>query len=119
MSMRTRVARLFTVKTRFEAFLVIYAIAVGAVERGFHYMQMMPGWPGMLLAAACTGVVFVAGPKLLDAIKAEKALAAVEARRTELRTIAGRPRRRGFNRTRPRSRPMNRAAASRWTLHTD
>ena len=64
--MRRKLARLFTIKTRFEAFLVIYAIALGAVERGMIYLQTYPGIGGWLLFFACTGVVFIAGAKLLD-----------------------------------------------------
>jgi hypothetical protein len=62
------IRRLFEVRTRFEAWLVIYAIALGAVERGRHYLETYPGVGGWLLAVACTGVVFVAGGKLLDAV---------------------------------------------------
>jgi hypothetical protein len=69
MMMLKRIARLFTIKTRFEAFAVIYAIAVGAVERGRHYMETYPGNSGVLLAVVCTGVVFVAGAKLLDSVR--------------------------------------------------
>jgi len=61
-----KIGRLFVIKTRLEAYLVTYAIAVGAVERGVHYMQNYPGNGGVLLAAACLGVPFVAGAKLLD-----------------------------------------------------
>jgi hypothetical protein len=67
--MLRKLARLFTIKTRWEAYLVIYAIAVGAVTRGIHYLDLYPGWGGWLLFAACTGVVFVAGAKLLDATR--------------------------------------------------
>ena len=63
--------RLFTIKTRWEAWLVIYAIALGAVERGQHYLQAYPGWGGWMLALACTGVVFIAGGKLLDSVRPE------------------------------------------------
>ena len=69
MAMLHKIGRLFTIKTRFEAWLVIYAIALGAVERGQHYLQAYPGWGGWMLAIACTGVVFVAGGKLLDSVK--------------------------------------------------
>jgi hypothetical protein len=65
-----KVGRLFTIKTRLEAWLVIYAIAMGAIERGRHYLEIYPGWMGWTLAIACTGVVFVAGAKLLDAVRA-------------------------------------------------
>jgi len=67
--MLRKLARLFTIKTRWEAYAVIYAIAVGAVSRGIHYLDLYPGWGGWLLFAACTGVVFVAGAKLLDATR--------------------------------------------------
>ena len=62
-----KIARLFTIRTRFEAFAVIYAIAVGAVTRGMIYLETHPGFPGYLLFAACTAAVFVAGAKILDA----------------------------------------------------
>ena len=67
--MLKKFGRLFTIKTRFEAWLVIYAIALGAVERGQHYLATYPGWGGWLLALACTGVVFIAGGKLLDSVR--------------------------------------------------
>lgn len=64
-----KIGRLFTIKTRVEAWLVIYAIALGAVERGRHYLETYPGFGGWLLAIACTGVVFIAGAKLLDSVR--------------------------------------------------
>ncbi|MEV4934202.1 MULTISPECIES: hypothetical protein [unclassified Sphingobium] len=64
-----RIKRLFTIKTKFEAFLVIYALALGATERGFVYMQQYPGTGGHLLALACTGSVFMAGGMILDAVE--------------------------------------------------
>src|SRR5439155_219193 len=77
MAMLSKVARLFQIKTRFEAWLVTYAIALGAVERGRHYLETYPGFGGWLLAVACTGVVFVAGGKLLDSVRTpQPALAA-------------------------------------------
>jgi len=69
MVMLKKIGRLFQIKTRFEAWLVIYAIALGAVERGRLYLDTYPGWGGWLLALACTGVVFIAGGKLLDSVK--------------------------------------------------
>ena len=69
MTMRFRLARLFTIKTRTEALLVTYAIAVGAIERGLHYMQQYPGYAGYVLALACLGVPFIAGAKLIDSVK--------------------------------------------------
>lgn len=67
--MRQRLSRLFTIKTRWEAWLVIYAIAIGAVERGRHYLETYPGALGWVMALACTGVVFLAGAKLLDSVR--------------------------------------------------
>jgi hypothetical protein len=60
------IKRLFTIKTRFEAMLVIYALALGATDRGFHYVARFPGWGGWLLFLACTGTVFIAGAKLME-----------------------------------------------------
>ena len=64
--MLRKIARLFMIKTRLEAFAVIYALAVGAVGRGYHYMDVYPGFIGWLFFAACTGAVFMAGAKILD-----------------------------------------------------
>lgn len=69
MAMLKKIGRLFVIKTRTEAWLVTYAIAAGAVERARHYLEMYPGFGGWLLALACTGVVFIAGAKLLDSVK--------------------------------------------------
>ena len=71
--MLRKVSRLFVIKTRFEAFLIIYALALGATERGTHYLSQFPGWGGKLLFVACTGAVFMAGAKILDCIKYERA----------------------------------------------
>jgi hypothetical protein len=64
-----KIGRLFTIKTRLEAFLITYAIALGAIERGVHYMQNYPGNGGVLLAMACLGVPFIAGAKLIDSVR--------------------------------------------------
>ena len=69
MTMLRKIGRLFVIKTRLEAFLVTYAIAVEAIERGIHYMQNYPGNGGVLLALACLGVPFIAGAKLLDSVR--------------------------------------------------
>ena len=65
--MLRKIGRLFTIKTRLEAFAVIYALAVGAVTRGYHYMEVYPGLPGYFFFAACSAAVFMAGAKILDA----------------------------------------------------
>ena len=71
--MLRKISRLFTIKTRFEAFVLIYALALGATTRGAHYLTQYPGWGGNLLFLACTGAVFLAGAKILDCLKYERA----------------------------------------------
>ncbi|WP_395395450.1 hypothetical protein WBP07_08340 [Novosphingobium sp. BL-8A] len=68
-----KIARLFVIKTNWEAYMIIYALALGAVERGSVYLTRFPGFGGKLLFLACTGAVFMAGGKILDALKYEKA----------------------------------------------
>ena len=68
-----KISRLFVIKTRIEAFLIIYALALGATARGIAYLGQYPGWGGRLLFLACTGAVFMAGAKILDCLKYEKA----------------------------------------------
>lgn len=71
--MLRKVSRLFVIKTRFEAFLIIYALALGATERGTHYLTQFPGWGGKLLFLACAAAVFMAGAKILDCLRYEQA----------------------------------------------
>jgi hypothetical protein len=77
--MLAKISRLFVIKTRWEAFLIIYGLALGAVERGSVYLDRYPGFGGKLLFLACTGAVFMAGAKILDCLRHEQALAAVNA----------------------------------------
>jgi hypothetical protein len=70
--MMKTLAHLFTIRTRFEAFAVIYAIAVGAVTRGTMYLQTHPGIAGYILFAACTAAVFIAGAKILDSTERKR-----------------------------------------------
>jgi hypothetical protein len=114
MSLRSRAARLFTIKTRTEAWLVTYAIAVGAVERGRHYIETVPGAMGWVLALLCTGVVFLAGAKLLDSVKPPEPAIAVG-------PYAAQTARRGDlnRRSRPMPRSTDRASASRFSRHRD
>jgi len=67
--MWSKFARLFTIKTKFEAFMVIYALGLGAVERGVHYLQQYPGFEGKLLFAVCPVAVFMAGARILDSVE--------------------------------------------------
>ena len=110
MTMCNRLARLFTIKTRTEVWLVIYALALGAVERGRHYLEVYPGNMGIVLALLCTGVVFLAGAKLLDSVKpvevalAGQSAAAPMARRGELSRSRPRVRQTRFDSRSPLSR---------------
>ena len=114
MSMRLKIARLFTIKTRAEALLVTYAIAVGAIERGIHYMQIYPGNGGVMLALACLGVPFIAGAKLIDAVKPVVAVvpaqSAIQQRRRPPRRIS---------RSRPIDGRLGRGSALRSSRRTD
>ena len=67
--MLRRIGRLFVIKTRWEVIAVIYALALGSVDRGMHYVERFPGFGGWMLFAACTGVVFMAGAKLFDSVR--------------------------------------------------
>jgi hypothetical protein len=77
--MLAKLKRLFVIKTRFEAFLIIYALALGATARGSAYLNEYPGIGGKLLFLATTGAVFLGGAKILDAIRLEKEMAALRA----------------------------------------
>ncbi|HZV10312.1 MAG TPA: hypothetical protein VFF94_11175 [Novosphingobium sp.] len=67
-----KIGRLFVIKSRPEAYLVIFALANGAVQRGSVYLTQFPGFGGKLLFAACTAAVFMAGAKILDCLKHEQ-----------------------------------------------
>lgn len=70
-----KIGRLFVIKTKFEAYLITFALATGAMERGKAYLSAYPGFGGWLLFAACSGAVFMAGAKMLDAIDLANAAA--------------------------------------------
>ena len=113
MTMRLRLARLFTIKTRTEALFLTYAIAVGSIERGLHYIDQYPGYAGFVLALACLGVPFVAGAKLIDSVK--KPVEPVPVSTTM-------PRRRDavrFGRNRPNGGRMNRGSTLRASRRRD
>lgn len=73
--MLLKIRRLFVIKSPIEAYLIIYALALGAVERGSIYLVQYPGFGGKLLFLACTGSVFLAGAKMLDCLKLERRIA--------------------------------------------
>ena len=108
--MYKRIGRLFVIKTRFEAYFVIFAIAMGAIERGRQYMEVYPGSSGYILALAATGVVFLAGAKLLDSVRP------VVTARPPVRIET---RRRRVSRNRPRRDPRHSVARSAISRRTD
>ena len=73
--MLRKLGRLFVIKTRFEAFLIIYALALVSSARGAVYLHDYPVFGGKLLFLATTGAVFLAGAKILDCLKLEKEVA--------------------------------------------
>lgn len=75
LGMWEKLRRLFTVKTRFEAFLIIFGLAQGATVRGVLYLDQYPGLPGVILFTACCGAVFLAGGMILDNLAMRRALA--------------------------------------------
>ena len=91
--MLRKFGRLFVIKNRFEACVVIYALAIGASERGSRYLDHMPDvqgvvWPahsGQLLFFACMCAVMIAGARIFDAIRADNRIEQLEAELAELR----------------------------------
>jgi len=91
--MLRKIRRLFVIKTRFEASVIIYALGLGAIERGSRYLDHLPQVKGLVLPPysaqvlmlACTGAVFLAGAKIFDAIRAEERIKELEAELAELR----------------------------------
>ena len=67
-----KIARLFIIKNRIEAFFIIYALALGGAERGKHYLDLYPGFPGKMLFTAALVAVFMAAAKILDALTYER-----------------------------------------------
>jgi hypothetical protein len=76
--MLQKIKRLFVIKTKFEACLIIYALALGACERGAAYLHQFSGWGGKLLFLAATGSVFLAGAKIFDCLRFEREKRALE-----------------------------------------
>lgn len=91
--MLRKIGRLFVIKTRFEACVIIYALAIGASERGGKYLEHMPHvkgvvWPAhsaQLLFFACMGAVFLAGARIFDALRAETRISELEMELARLR----------------------------------
>jgi len=77
--MLRKIGRLFVIKNRFEAYVIIYALALGATSRGSAYLDEYPGgWGIALFLAACTAVL-LAGAAILDSVRAKQELAELKA----------------------------------------
>lgn len=68
-----KLKRLFTIKTKVEVFLITYPLALGAVKRGEAYMLQYPGNIGKVFFLLCTGAVFLASAKMLEAVELSQA----------------------------------------------
>ena len=68
-----RILRLFTIKTKLEVFMITYALGLGAVKRGQDYMIQYPGNIGKVFFLLCTGAVFIAAAKMLQAVEFDAA----------------------------------------------
>lgn len=77
--MLRKIGRLFVIKNRIEAFVIIYALALGATARGSTYLEQYPGLLGQLLFVAATGAVFLAGAAILDSLRTKRELAELRA----------------------------------------
>jgi len=81
--MLRKIGRLFVIKTPLEAFLIIYALALGSCARGMIYLHEYPGFGGKLLFFATTGAVFLGGAKILDSLRLEKEVALLRSKATK------------------------------------
>ena len=61
--------RLFQIKTKFEVFLITYALALGSTKRGQDYLLQYPGKLGWVFFALTCGAVFLPSPKMLQAVE--------------------------------------------------
>ena len=68
-----KLKRLFQIKTKLEVFLITYALGLGAVMRGQEYMHQYPGTIGKVFFLLCTGAVFLASAKMLEAVEYQRA----------------------------------------------
>ncbi len=68
-----KLKRLFQIKTKFEVFLITHALGLGAVMRGQEYMHQYPGNIGKVFFVLCTGAVFLASAKMLEAVEFHQA----------------------------------------------
>ena len=68
-----RASRLFVIKNKIEAAVIIMALTDGAVERGTHYLALYHGAMGKALFGACLLAVFMAGGRIFDGVRVYRA----------------------------------------------
>jgi hypothetical protein len=93
-----KLSRLFVIKNKFEACAIIYAMALGAAERGKGYLTQYPGFAGKMLFCACFIAVLMAGAKILDGVRLTK-----KAKADSLKSLGHIRLRRDTMRRRPRT----------------
>jgi hypothetical protein len=76
--MLRKIGRLFVIKNRFEAFAIIYALALGATNRGLVYLETFPPYWREALFLACCLAVLMAGAAILDSLKVKQEVAALK-----------------------------------------
>lgn len=64
-----KIKRLFQIKTKFEVYLITYALAMGSTKRGQDYLLQYPGKLGWVFFALTCGAVFLAAAKMLQAVE--------------------------------------------------
>lgn len=81
--MLRKISRLFVIKNRLEAFVIIYALALGATARGVTYLETFPPYWREALFLASTGAVFLSGAAILDFLKLKKEVVELRAKLSE------------------------------------
>ena len=86
--MGKKFGRLFIIKNRLEASAVIFALALGAIERGMHYLDIYPGYQGWMLMSVCPIAVVMAGSRLLESVRPDNQQ---RRRKSDFFAVAGHP----------------------------
>jgi len=56
------------IKTKFEVYLITFALALGSTKRGEDYLLQYPGKLGWVFYILTCGAVFLAAAKMLQAV---------------------------------------------------
>ena len=113
MGMRHKIARLFVIKTRTEAWLVTYAVALGAVERGRHYLETYPGIGGCCWRWRVPAWCSWSAPSCSNSVRPAPATVKAGVYAPPMQ------RRPALSRSRPRLRPSRSGSRSPLSLHRE